>query len=112
MTGNGVTGEAAGTPRPGRGGRDPRRVRELNERIAALQPSGMFIEFQCECSRRGCTSAVALAVDEYEAVRRTPGLYAVTPGHERDVGEHVVESHLRYTVIEKPLVPAQVLDLP
>ena len=113
MTRNGVTEGAAGAPRPGRGARDQKPVRELNEQIAARRPSRMFIEFACECSRRGCRSAVALGVDEYEAVRRRPGRYAVLPGHERDVGEQVVESHLRYTVIEKPLVPGQVLlDLP
>jgi len=75
-------------------------VREQNERIAALQPSGMFIEFACECGRGGCTDVVVLGYDEYEAVRRCPGRFAVSPGHRRAASERVVEAYDRYAVVE------------
>src|SRR4051812_11628052 len=81
--------------------RDESFVREVNERIAALRPSGMFVEFACECARRGCTAAVVLGMDEFDSVRRTPGRYVVAPGHQAPAGERVVDACDRYAVVER-----------
>jgi hypothetical protein len=76
-------------------------IRSLNERIAAHRPSEMFIEFSCECARRGCDESIPLGVDEYEAVRRLPDRFAVSPGHDRPERERVVEEYARYAVVER-----------
>ena len=61
--------------------RDQALVRALNEKLAAHRPSRMFIEFFCECDRGSCDESIPLAVDEFEALRRLPGHFAVLPGH-------------------------------
>jgi hypothetical protein len=92
-------GTSAQTSRVRAAGRDQAFMRELNERIAALQPSGMFIEFACECARRGCRATVPLGVDEFEGVGRFPGRFVISPGHTAPT-ERVVELHARYAVVE------------
>ena len=59
--------------------RDQALVRALNEKLAAHRPSRMFIEFFCECDRGSCDESIPLAVDEFEALRRLPGHFAVAP---------------------------------
>ena len=76
--------------------RDRALIRALNDRIAEERPSGMFIEFTCEC---GCGESIPLAADEYEAVRRRPDHFAVSPGHDRPVRERVVEACSRFAVV-------------
>jgi hypothetical protein len=81
-------------------------LREVNERIAALQPSEMFIQFACECGRAGCTSTVPLSVDQYERVRQHPRRFIVAPGHERPARERVVETSAHVVVIEQADPPS------
>ena len=87
---------------PAKGGtrthvRDQALVRALNEKLAAHRPSRMFIEFFCECDRGSCDESIPLAVDEFEALRRLPGHFAVLPGHSSP--ERVVETYARYAVV-------------
>ena len=109
---NGRNGAKA--PRRSATHRDQAFVRELNDRVAAERPSGMFIEFACECARRGCSSAIPLTVDEYEAVRRHRWRFAVLPGHDGVTGARVIERYARYIVVETPgaaLVPSPSREL-
>jgi hypothetical protein len=79
--------------------RDRASIRALNERIAGARPSGMFIEFSCECGRSACGESIPLSVDEYEAVRRRHDYFAVSPGHDRPGRERVVEACSRFAVV-------------
>ena len=81
--------------------RDRGLIRELNDWIAGRRPPGMFIEFACECRLRGCVDTISLGCDEYERVRRSPGQFAVAPGHVVPMHERVVELNARYAVVEQ-----------
>jgi hypothetical protein len=75
--------------------------REVNERIEELRPGEMLIEFACECSNTDCAASLPLSDDEYESVRLIPTHFIITPGHELDEVERVVEHNERYAVVEK-----------
>lgn len=84
-------------------------IRTVNDQIAALDkqatswaaPEHQF-EFQCECGRdSGCDALVLMTLDEYERVRSQRDRFAVTPGHESDEIEHVVETSARYVIVDK-----------
>jgi hypothetical protein len=86
-------------------------VREVNERIEALDkqasergwppPDGRF-DFHCECGRRGgCSELLALTLEEYERVRGEADRFAVLPGHESTELEQVVERHESFLVVDK-----------
>ena len=85
-----------------------RRVRnqlilgEVNERIHELAErfdleSAIFI---CECSTEDCGEFIALELDEYKAIRSSPPLFVVAPGHETVKAENVVETNDRYALVE------------
>lgn len=95
-------------------------IREVNERIDALEKKengwskdGRF-EFLCECGREEvCHTTVELTLVEYERVRSQDDRFAVHPGHETDVLEHVVERHERWVLVDKvPDAEAAVADDP
>jgi hypothetical protein len=76
--------------------------REVNERIHELAEqfdleSAIFI---CECSTKDCGEFIALELDEYKAIRSSPTLFVVAPGHETLKVENVVETNDRYAVVE------------
>lgn len=76
---------------------------EVNERIHELAEqfdleSAVFI---CECSTEDCGEFIALELDEYKAIRSSPTLFVVVPGHETLQVENVVETNDRYALIEK-----------
>jgi hypothetical protein len=75
--------------------------RKLNDWIASRRPSGMFIEFACECADRDCRAPMVLTVDEYESVRRSPARFAVLPGHDDPALCRLVEQNERYAVVEQ-----------
>ncbi len=81
------------------------RFREINERLRdsldGVIPGDDVVEFVCECGDRGCTDAVGLTLDEYEAVRAHALRFAVLAGHEIPDVETVVERHSRYAVVQK-----------
>jgi hypothetical protein len=74
--------------------------RTVNEAVRA-EGAGGAIAFLCECGRLGCNQLIELSRAEYEAVRSNPRRFAIVPGHEIPDVEDVVETHTRYTVIEK-----------
>ena len=81
--------------------RDQGLVRALNEKLAAHRPSRMFIEFFCECGRASCDESIPLGADEFEALRRVSGHFAVSPGHHRPERERIVEIYSRYVVVAR-----------
>lgn len=86
--------------------------REVNERIAELDRlrDGPF-EFLCECSDVACTDALALELNEYDAVRARPRHFVIVPGHEITAVARVVEERDRFTVVERTIaieLPAEV----
>lgn len=62
-------------------------------------------EFVCECSDSTCVDAIRLTPTEYGDVRAHPTRFFVVPGHELTELERVVEENIRFTVVEKPVVP-------
>ena len=82
--------------------RDQLVFREVNERIHELAEqcdleAAIFI---CECSTEDCGEFMALELDEYKAIRSSPTLFVVAPGHETLKVENVVETNDRYSLVE------------
>ena len=78
--------------------------RDINEAIERGQwpgESGAPVAFRCECARFGCNQMIELSVTEYQAVRRHPRRFFVTPGHELPEVETVVDRRPGYVVVEK-----------
>jgi hypothetical protein len=82
-------------------------VREVNERISALDRAavagdGETFGFHCECGRGGeCGERVWMTLAEYDVVREQDDRFALLPGHETDGLEHVVGRSERYVVVDK-----------
>ena len=76
--------------------------REVNERLREMVgDSEAPTEFLCECSNPDCSETIALDLDEYEGVRSSPNLFAVTRGHEIATIERVVGGTDAYKLVEK-----------
>ena len=79
--------------------------RSVNERIeqVALEAGvdNHRFEFLCECSNADCNLLLPLTVTEYEAIRKTPTLFIVAPGHELPEIETVVAKRGAYQVVVK-----------
>jgi hypothetical protein len=82
-------------------------AREVNERIDALDRGAASdgeetIGFHCECGRGGgCTERIWMTPAEYDVVRTQDDRFAVFPGHETGVIEHVVRRTDRYVIVDK-----------
>ena len=77
--------------------------REVNERIRELAEQfhlNSGAAFICECSSGTCVEAIALDFEEYEAIRSSPSLFLIAPGHETPQVETVVETNDRYSLVE------------
>jgi len=78
--------------------------REVNERISELAEQrsedspGLFV---CECSHVACAEVLDVSPAEYEAVRANGSHFLITPGHELEGIERVVEQNARFAVVEK-----------
>ena len=92
-------------------------LREVNERIQEVGvhlrvlPDDEKLDFRCECGRGDCDSMISMSVREYEHVRADNDRFAVTPGHENEQIERVVERREGYLIVDKkprvePLVGA------
>lgn len=77
--------------------------REINEQIAGLSELHPLptLDVVCECADIDCTERFAVAVAEYEAVRREPNQFLVVPGHVYEEIESVVRRTDSYAVIAK-----------
>ncbi|MGH3102498.1 MAG: hypothetical protein ACRDN6_00145 [Gaiellaceae bacterium] len=88
---------------PERAARNESLFREVNDRIKAIDAAlgseeGRFV---CECRRIDCADTIEIRLDDYVAVRAHGDRFAVVTGHEDPGIERVVESHARFTVVEK-----------
>ena len=78
--------------------------REVNERIRELADhfeSNTGVTFICECSNEDCVEFIDLELDDYKAIRSSPTLFLIAPGHETRKVENVVETNDRYALVEK-----------
>ena len=78
--------------------------RHVNERIAesAERFDASSAEFVCECADPNCADRVPATLEQYEDVRSDGTLFLLTPGHENDEIERVVERpHPRLAIVEK-----------
>lgn len=78
--------------------------REVNDRIREVTDHfGVTgtVDFICECSQEDCTDTIELEPGEYEAVRSSPRLFVITPGHESLQVERVVKTNERFALVEK-----------
>jgi hypothetical protein len=98
-------------------------VREVNERVEELDaaaeargwvPDDGLFDFYCECGREGgCSTKIALTLEEYERVRGQDDRFALAPGHETPGLERVVEQNDRFVDVDKaPAAEAFVADDP
>jgi hypothetical protein len=79
--------------------------RSINEQIEQLAASAGIdehdYEFVCECSNTDCNLLLPMSVSTYEAIRKTPTLFIVAPGHELPEIETVVLRRGAYQVVAK-----------
>ena len=89
-------------------------LRDLNERLKAYPASEgkRFSEWVCECSDMTCMKNVELTIEEYELIRGEPTRFVVAPGaeHVNPEIERVVQRELRYWVVEKIGVGAEISE--
>jgi hypothetical protein len=80
-------------------------VRALNETIGRDHSDyrGRLLRLVCECSSSGCRKTIRASQKEYEAVRSTPSIFLVAPGHEDDDPgvESVILRTGRFFVVQK-----------
>jgi hypothetical protein len=94
-------------PRQQRTAANEALLREVNDRIEdvgehlRVLPDGDTLDFRCECGRSGCDSLISMSVREYAHVRSDNDRFAVTPGHESEEIERVVERTDRYLIVDK-----------
>ena len=77
--------------------------RDVNERIAenAERFNADTTQFVCECADPTCTHRLEASLDEYEDVRADGATFMLTPGHEHDDIERVIERRDGFHVVEK-----------
>jgi hypothetical protein len=80
--------------------------REVNERIEGLQrafaaTAGEELHIVCECDRLDCNLGLDVPAEVYERTRRDSARFLVSPGHEDDAVEDVVDSGGNYVVVRK-----------
>lgn len=56
-------------------------------------------EFLCECGQTDCIVTIALARAEYEAIRSSPTLFVVAPGHQT-AGHGIIDENERFALVE------------
>jgi hypothetical protein len=82
-------------------------LREVNDRIEdvgqqlRVLPDGERLDFRCECGQSDCTAMISMSVSEYGHVRSDNDRFAVTPGHEDERLERVVERREGYLIVDK-----------
>ena len=76
------------------------RIQDVGERLSVL-PDDERLDFRCECGRSSCDTMISMSVSEYRHVRSDNDRFAVSPGHEDDEIERVVERADRYVIVDK-----------
>jgi len=77
-----------------------RLVNEETSRFAASLAVGEEFELVCECGQSDCFARIAVAPDDYEAVRSFPTRFLITPEHAGG-DERIVAESAGYAVVEK-----------
>ena len=77
--------------------------RDVNERIAesAQRFESDEATFVCECADPECTERLEAPLDTYEEVREDGTRFLLSPGHEDERVESVVERRRRFNVVRK-----------
>jgi hypothetical protein len=78
-----------------------REVNEQREAVIAEGPTQGRFEVICECGTGSCSEPISVRVNDYELVRSHPTWFIVTPGHEIEDVEDVVQWHNAFNVVEK-----------
>ena len=93
------------------------RFRKINEQIQPTNAAHRWFDpsmpdWVCECANEGCTEAVQVTLEEYEAVRAEPTHFLIVASIEHVVPgvERVVERHDRYWVVEKVGAAAELTE--
>lgn len=80
--------------------------RAVNEQVAAASEGfvghgeNVLQDFFCECGDATCTRRVSMTLAEYEQLRRRPGRFVVTTGHDLAPGESIVSRTGRFWLLE------------
>lgn len=80
------------------------RLKELGDALDMAVVGAAVIdreEFFCECGALDCMARLEMTREEYEAVRAHPARFIVLLDHVDDAIETIVETHARYTVVQK-----------
>jgi hypothetical protein len=91
-----------------RAARNQSLFREVNERVVELEQcgfqetngNGSTVRAVCECADGLCHERIELGIGAYEAIRSSPLLFLVSPGHEWPEVDRVVSEHEGYVVVE------------
>ena len=73
---------------------------KLEDKVVEFSLSEERTPYLCECDEPSCIALVHLTIPEYEAVRRNPRQFIVSPGHDA-APDRVVEEHEDFTIIQK-----------
>ena len=79
------------------------RFRDVNERIAetAERFGANEAELVCECGDPECGERIAAPLEDYEETRADGSHFLVSPGHEHQEYERVVETRPGFRIIAK-----------
>lgn len=99
--------QTAPTPAEHRSARNEALWREVNNRIDEVDEpmravsDDPLLSFHCECGRDDCSAMIEMTPVEYREARQQPDTFAVWPGHEQAVIEHIVKRTDRYFIVDK-----------
>jgi len=79
--------------------------REANEklrwRVGLVFAGEKTIPFICECGDERCTAAVRVSLETYDAARRDPSRFLISPGHKQLGSERIVAEGEGFEIVEK-----------
>ena len=85
--------------------------REVNEQVESLSTAsspGQSFPAVCECGSGECSDVIRIDWADYEAVRAHAERFLVTPGHEIEEVEDLIEQHDTFSVVaKKPGAPRE-----
>ena len=84
--------------------------RVVNDRISELHnsaPASVLMQVMCECGQ-GCGEQIAVAPNDYAAVRRAATYFVVAPGHHYEEVDRLVEDRGSWLLVEAVGVAADI----
>jgi hypothetical protein len=73
-------------------------------------PDSTKLHFYCECSNLHCRDRIKLTVSDYQEATLGEKEFVVIPGHQNGAVEKVIKETADYTVVEKYMDPAKVMN--